>query len=101
MPERSDQERGSASGVVPPTDAVELEHVSFSFDDNVILRDISLKVPRGSMTIILGASGAGKSILLKLILGLFRPDSGKIIVNGERIDNMPERDLLPLRADIG
>lgn len=101
MPERSERERRSASGVAPSTDAVELEHVSFSFDDHVVLRDISLKVPRGSMTIILGASGAGKSILLKLILGLFRPDSGKIVVNGERIDNMPERELLPLRADIG
>jgi len=101
MPERSEGQRRSASGVVPSTDAVELEHVSFSFDDHVVLRDISLKVPRGSMTIILGASGAGKSILLKLILGLFRPDSGKIVVNGERIDNMLERDLLPLRADIG
>jgi phospholipid/cholesterol/gamma-HCH transport system ATP-binding protein len=101
MLEKSGREHASPSGVVPAADAVELEHVSFSFDDHAVLRDISLKVPRGSMTIILGASGAGKSILLKLILGLFRPDSGKIVVNGERIDNMPERDLLTLRSDIG
>jgi phospholipid/cholesterol/gamma-HCH transport system ATP-binding protein len=66
-----------------------------------VLRDISLTVPKGSMSIILGASGAGKSVLLKLILGLYRPDSGTIFVNGERIDTMAERDLLPLRADIG
>ena len=53
------------------------------------------------MTILLGASGAGKSILLKLILGLFRPDSGTILVNGQRVDRMPEHDLLRLRGDIG
>jgi phospholipid/cholesterol/gamma-HCH transport system ATP-binding protein len=80
---------------------VVLDHVSFSFDDHVVLRDISLTVPQGSMTILLGASGAGKSTLLKMILGLYRPDSGTILVNGHRIDDMPERDLLPLRADIG
>jgi phospholipid/cholesterol/gamma-HCH transport system ATP-binding protein len=100
MQQTSGREHASTSGVVPPP-AVEVEHLSFAFDDHVILRNVSLTVPRGSMTIILGASGAGKSILLKLILGLYRPDSGQILVNGERIDNMPERDLLPLRADIG
>ena len=81
--------------------AVVVDKVSFAFDDHVVLQDVSLTVPRGSMTIILGASGAGKSVLLKLILGLFRPDSGTILVNGQRIDDMPERDLLRLRADIG
>jgi phospholipid/cholesterol/gamma-HCH transport system ATP-binding protein len=53
------------------------------------------------MAILLGASGAGKSIILKLILGLLRPDSGTILVNGQRIDSMPERDLLELRTDVG
>ena len=81
--------------------AVVLDHVSFAFDDHEVLHDISLTVPKGSMTIILGASGAGKSVLLKLILGLFRPDAGTITVNDRRIDNLPEAELLPLRADIG
>jgi phospholipid/cholesterol/gamma-HCH transport system ATP-binding protein len=81
--------------------AVVLEHVSFAFDDHVVLRDISFVVPAGSMRIMLGASGSGKSIILKLILGLFRPDAGRIYVHGSRIDNMRERDLLRLRADIG
>ena len=53
------------------------------------------------MRILLGASGAGKSVLLKLILGLLRPDSGRIFVDGQRIDDMRERDLLQMRADIG
>jgi phospholipid/cholesterol/gamma-HCH transport system ATP-binding protein len=81
--------------------AVIFEHVSFAFDDHVVLRDISFVVPSGSMRIMLGASGAGKSIILKLILGLFRPDAGRIYVHGSRIDDMRERDLLRLRADVG
>jgi phospholipid/cholesterol/gamma-HCH transport system ATP-binding protein len=87
--------------VTPDTPAVQVEHVSFAFDDHVVLSDVSFTVPRGSMAMLLGASGAGKSVLLKLILGLQRPDSGTISVNGERIDTMPEQQLLHLRSDIG
>ena len=82
-------------------DAVVFDRVSFGFDDHVVLRDVSFTIPRGSMTMLLGASGSGKSIVLKLILGLFRPDAGRILVNGEQIDRMPERELLRLRGDIG
>src|SRR4051794_27916950 len=53
------------------------------------------------MRILLGASGAGKSLILKLILGLLRPDSGTILVNGQRVTEMTERDLLAMRADVG
>jgi phospholipid/cholesterol/gamma-HCH transport system ATP-binding protein len=81
--------------------AVVFENVSFAFDELVILRNVSFQVPTGSLRFLLGASGSGKSVLLKLILGLFRPDSGRISVNGRRIDNMPERELLALRSDIG
>jgi phospholipid/cholesterol/gamma-HCH transport system ATP-binding protein len=83
------------------TAAVEFQEVSFAFDDHVILDDISFTIPTGSMRVVLGPSGAGKSILLKLILGLFRPDSGRILVNGRRIDDMAERELLQVRADVG
>jgi phospholipid/cholesterol/gamma-HCH transport system ATP-binding protein len=83
----------------PP--AVVFDQVCFAFDDNVVLRDISFTIPKGSTKVLLGASGAGKSIVLKLILGLFRPDSGRIFVNGQRIDDMSEVDLLKLRVDIG
>jgi phospholipid/cholesterol/gamma-HCH transport system ATP-binding protein len=85
----------------PPPPAVVFEHVSFAFDDHVVLDEISFAVPTGSMTILLGPSGSGKSITLKLILGLFRPDAGRIFVNGERIDTMSERELARVRADIG
>lgn len=81
--------------------AVVFEHVSFAFDDHQVLSDVSFSVPRGSMCIIFGASGVGKSIVLKLILGLLRPDSGAIYVNGERVDQMAETELMRVRRDIG
>jgi phospholipid/cholesterol/gamma-HCH transport system ATP-binding protein len=81
--------------------AVVFDHVSFAFDDHVVLRDISFSVPKGAMRILLGASGSGKSILLKLILGLQRPDSGTVLVNGEDVGRMREPDLRRMRADIG
>lgn len=83
----------------PP--AVVFENVSLAFDDNVVLRDLSFTVPKGSMRILLGASGAGKSLILKLILGLFRPDSGRIVVNGINVTETPEVELLKMRSDIG
>ena len=81
--------------------AVVFEKVSLAFDDNVVLRDLSFTVPKGSMRILLGASGAGKSLILKLILGLFRPDAGRIIVDGMPVTEMPEVELLKMRSDIG
>jgi phospholipid/cholesterol/gamma-HCH transport system ATP-binding protein len=66
-----------------------------------VLRDVSFTVPKGSMRFLLGASGSGKSVLLKLIMGLLPPDGGTIEVNGQRVDNLRERDLLRMRAGIG
>lgn len=86
---------------VDQTPAVEFEDVSFAFDDHVVLKNISFSVPVGGMTVLLGKSGVGKSVILKLILGLLRPDSGRISVNGQRIDHLPERELLQIRTDIG
>lgn len=90
---------GSPSAAVSP--AVTLDKVSFAFDDHVVLHDVSFTVPKGGMCVLLGASGAGKSIVLKLILGLFKPDSGAIYVNDARVDTMSERELQPVRGDIG
>ena len=81
--------------------AIVFDHVSLAFDDHAVLRELSFEVAAGALTILLGASGAGKSLVLKLILGLLRPDAGRILVHGRRVDDMPERDLLRLRADIG
>jgi phospholipid/cholesterol/gamma-HCH transport system ATP-binding protein len=81
--------------------AVEFDKVSLAFDDHVVLKDLSFTVAKGSMRILLGASGVGKSLVLKLILGLLKPDSGTILVDGNRVTEMSEFDLLKMRADVG
>jgi phospholipid/cholesterol/gamma-HCH transport system ATP-binding protein len=81
--------------------AVAFDLVCFAFDDHVVLRDLSFTLPKGRMRILLGASGSGKSVILKLILGLLRPDSGSVLVNGHPIHTMSEPELLRIRADIG
>jgi phospholipid/cholesterol/gamma-HCH transport system ATP-binding protein len=85
----------------PETEAIVFDSVSLAFDDNVVLRDVSFSVGIGRMKILLGASGSGKSVVLKLILGLLKPDSGVIRLRGERIDNMTEQQMLRVRGDIG
>jgi len=77
------------------------ENVTLSFDEKVILRGVSFTLEPGHSKIFLGASGAGKSTILRLTLGLLKPDSGRIFVNGERIDHMSEDDLMVVRADLG
>lgn len=77
------------------------EHVSLAFDENVILRDVSFELRPGHLKVVLGASGAGKSTILKLVLGLLSPDGGKIWVNGERVDGMSERELMRVRDGLG
>ena len=77
------------------------DKVSLAFDDKVILREVSFTLIKGHTKIILGASGAGKSTILKLILGLLKADGGVVWVNGERVDQMNELDLMRVRADLG
>jgi phospholipid/cholesterol/gamma-HCH transport system ATP-binding protein len=78
-----------------------VDRVSLAFDEKVVLRDVSFTLRPGHTKILLGASGSGKSTILKLILGLLRPDAGTITVNGERVDTMSELELMRVRADIG
>ena len=80
---------------------VVFDKVSLAFDEKVILREISFTLKTAHTKIILGASGAGKSTILRLILGLLKPDSGCIFVNGERVDNMTEDQMMQVRADLG
>ena len=102
MPEKTTTS-GTALGVRQPDhlDAIVFDQVSLAFDDHVVLKDLSFTVPKGDMRILFGASGAGKSVILKLTLGLLRPDSGAITVNGVRVDQTPEHELLRMRADTG
>ena len=71
-------------------ETVVFESVSLAFGNKEVLRQVSFSLPAKRLMILLGASGSGKSVLLKLILGLLKPDSGVIRVNGERIDDMSE-----------
>ena len=80
---------------------IEFKNVTKSFNNDVILKNISFGITRGETKIILGASGSGKSTILRLILGLIRPDSGEILVDGQDITKMRERDLVQVRQKIG
>jgi phospholipid/cholesterol/gamma-HCH transport system ATP-binding protein len=82
-------------------EVIRFDHVSLAFDDAVVLRDVSFTLMRGHTKIILGASGAGKSISLKLILGLLKPDGGQVWVNGQRVDTFTEEQMMKVRADLG
>ncbi|MEO6829052.1 MAG: ATP-binding cassette domain-containing protein, partial [Acidobacteriaceae bacterium] len=88
-----------------PTDTaapvVEFEDVSIGFNGNSVLNNISFRVEVGEMRILLGASGTGKSVLLKLANGLIRPDSGCIKIFGRDINAMPEREVFAFRSNIG
>jgi phospholipid/cholesterol/gamma-HCH transport system ATP-binding protein len=85
----------------PDEPVVAFEHVSLAFDDKVILKDVSFTLNSGHTKIILGASGAGKSITLKIILGLLKPDGGAVSVNGQRVDQLSEEAMMAVRSDVG
>ena len=68
-----------------------LKNVTISFGDQIILDNIDFKVNKGETAVILGPSGAGKSSLLKVILGLWKVDSGNVIIDGIDITNLSER----------
>jgi phospholipid/cholesterol/gamma-HCH transport system ATP-binding protein len=80
---------------------IEFKNVSKSFNDDVVLKNINLTIMRGETKMIMGASGSGKSTILKLLLGLIRPDSGQIFVEGRDITAMSERELVEVRRHIG
>jgi phospholipid/cholesterol/gamma-HCH transport system ATP-binding protein len=85
----------------PHAPVVLFDKVSLHFDDKVILREVSFTVQAGHTKIFLGASGAGKSTILKLMLGLLKPDGGTIWVLGHRVDTMNETQLMGVRHHMG
>src|SRR5271154_1025547 len=95
------QAETSASQLHPDAPAVRFEHVSIGFEGKEVLEDISFVVHRGETRILLGPAGVGKSVLLKLANGLFKPDSGRIFVFGYEVSAMQEEDLFRLREFIG
>jgi phospholipid/cholesterol/gamma-HCH transport system ATP-binding protein len=98
--------QASSAATMTRTDArdqpvIVLDKVSLAFDDKVVLKEVSFTLLPGHTKVILGASGSGKSTILKLILGLWKPDGGAIWVNGERVDTMTELQLMQMRTNVG
>ena len=85
----------------PGAPVVMFDHVELAFDDKVVLRDVSFTLLKGHTKIILGASGSGKSTSLKIITGLLRSDAGVVWVNGQRVDQLTEHQMMAVRADLG
>lgn len=89
------------SASAAPAPWLEYRAVAKSFGDQPVLRDLTLGVARGEILYLIGTSGVGKSVAIKLLIGLLRIDRGEIWFDGARIDQLPERALVPLRKRIG
>lgn len=88
-------------GREPVIPAIEFRNVNFSYDHKKVLDDLSFTVAKGEIKIILSGSGGGKSTILKLILGLLKPDAGEIFIDGEEISKYDEPELQRVRDKIG
>jgi phospholipid/cholesterol/gamma-HCH transport system ATP-binding protein len=82
------------------TPAIEFRNVSLSFDDHQILNDVIFTLEHGEMILLTGVSGSGKSVLLRLAIGLLKPDSGQILIDGKEIQAMDESELLAIRGGL-
>lgn len=83
-----------------PPPAIEFRNVSLSFDDRLVLNDVSFKLIQGEMIFLTGISGSGKSVLLRLAMGLLKPDSGQIFIEGREIENLGESELIDIRGGL-
>ena len=84
-----------------PVAVVRLEEVRKSFGPQVVLDGVTLDIQAARTTVVMGPSGCGKSVMLKHIIGLLRPDSGKVFYNGRRTDTLSESEMAPVRTEIG
>jgi phospholipid/cholesterol/gamma-HCH transport system ATP-binding protein len=83
------------------TPAIEFRHVKFSYGDRWILDDVSFEVMRGETLLVLSASGGGKSTILKLVMGLLKPNAGQVLIEGEDITGYGENELNRVRQKMG
>lgn len=92
----------AAPVAVPQSDAaISIRNVTKSFGSHTVLQDMTFDVPRGSITAVLGPSGTGKSVLLKVIIGLLKPDNGGVYIDGELIGELSQKDLFRVRRKFG
>jgi phospholipid/cholesterol/gamma-HCH transport system ATP-binding protein len=80
---------------------IEIKDVFKNFRDNQVLQGVDLTIKKGETMVIIGRSGCGKSVLLKLIMGLLKPDGGRILVNGDDITSLNDKELSQLRQKFG
>ncbi|PYY04825.1 MAG: organic solvent resistance ABC transporter ATP-binding protein [Acidobacteria bacterium] len=80
---------------------LEFKDVELGFDQHLVLRGISFRLHRGETKVLFGVAGSGKSVILKLAMGLLKPDAGTITVLGNEVSSMPEHELFDLRRQIG
>jgi phospholipid/cholesterol/gamma-HCH transport system ATP-binding protein len=80
---------------------IDIQDLHKAFGGHLVLRGIDLSIAEGETTVIIGGSGSGKSVLMKHMMGLLRPDSGRVVVDGEDISGMRERELTRVRAKFG
>jgi len=90
-----------ATTPAPAEVVLTVEHVSKSFGDNHVLSDFSLMLRRGENIVVVGKSGAGKSVLIKCVIGLLRPDAGRITVLGQDVGSLDHAALDQLRTKLG
>lgn len=101
MPETVTAGRQDGVAVADAPPMVVFDRVSLAFDAKVVLREVSFTLREGHTKLLLGASGSGKSTILKLLLGLLKPDGGEIWVRGVRVDQMSEAEMMRVRTDLG
>src|SRR5690349_10691787 len=80
---------------------IDVRNVYKSFGSNQVLKGVSIKMMPGTTTVVLGGSGSGKTVLMKHIMGLYKPDSGEVIVDGENISRMDRQELARFRTRMG
>src|SRR5271156_3227001 len=80
---------------------IELRNIFKRFGRQEVLKGVSLSIEAGQSVVIIGASGSGKSVMLKHIVGLLKPDAGEVWFSGQRIDTLPERELSKVRKRFG
>lgn len=85
---------------INPIPAIEFRNVYLSFDEKPALADVSFRLECGEMAFLTGVSGSGKSVLLRLAIGLLKPDAGKILIDGREIETLDESELLAIRGGL-
>src|SRR6266404_5347113 len=98
QPPETSSKQANGEQKAPP---IHVQSLTKSFGKQTVLKGINLEVAQGETLSILGRSGTGKSVLLKLLIGLHRPDSGSIRMNGEEVTNLPLKELNEVRKKVG